>query len=1068
MKAKNKFFRTVCLAILVHFVQPAIAQRSKIDIAGTVRDAGSSSPLSLVSIRWQGSEAATDGDGRYAITVSPGDTVTFSRMGYSSEMLIVPISISGPRDIFLRPHVNRIEDVVVHSGYQELNQKDLAGSVSFISKGELERNPGMNLLDRMRDMVPGLVFNKNTTLKQQGRSISIRGQSTMFANSEPLIVLDNFPYEGDIKQISPEDVESITVLKDAAAAAIWGARAGNGVIVITTKKGSREGRPVFDFGINFGWAGRPDLKYIPKMSSRDYIGVERMLYEKGFYRSAESSINHAPISPAVELLIAHRDGKISSQELQGGIADLEKGDIYADLSRLMYRPSWNQRYHGSFRTGTAVSSTMVSLGYDRQAGELVENGLQRLTLSLNQSFSLWKGRFQLEPYLSYSSTETSSPNRVATDLKFGNAPIYPYASLIDPDGSPSVIGRDYRREFTDRAEGDGLLDWGYRPLLEQGNIESLQKDRQLRLGFQANFKIDRHLSMGLNYRYVGRSMGGSTHYGPQSYMARNLVNNYSSIAGGKVERAIPLGGIMDRTAEDGNGHNGRLQLQYDRQWDSGSLKAIAGAEISDSHSLWTQYRLYGYDAQHESSLPVDYISAYRLYSNPNSSQRIPYQNSARDLTDRFLSYYSSLNYLYSDRYILGGSLRWDRSNIFGVESNQKGVPLFSVSAGWNLHRERFMLPLAESFQMLKIRASYGLTGNLDNSLSAHTTSRLNPSISSSSGLRYAYIVNPANPELRWERVHVANVGLDLGLLKNRVVLNLDLYRKVGTDLIGNAPFPASSGITRFYGNTGSTQTSGIDLLLDGSYEIGPVDLRSVLLLSHLRDKVTSYRVEPTVLNLLSGGYAGNYPVVGRPLTAMYALPWAGLDPLDGRPLGQLDGEKTRDYAAIVQTSSMEDLIYLGSSRPAFSGSLRQEFGYGNLSLSIGIAYRLGYWFRRSSVNYNTVLSGMGGHGDFAARWQRPGDESTTQVPSMPQAINFNEVTFYQYARVLMEPGDHVRLQDIRLQYALTAQSMFRRAAFFLYVDNVGMVWKKTGSDLDPDYPLSRPLRSFSIGIKLDL
>ncbi|OYD44518.1 hypothetical protein CHU00_16510 [Sphingobacterium cellulitidis] len=1065
MKLINKIFQMLCLMFLVSFA--AAQQNDEKIISGIVQDSEKREPISFVVIKKGSVQTSTDTRGLFSISARLGDTITFSRMGYHNEKIVISRNIQNQYVIILHPQVNQIEDVVIHSGYQTIRQKNLTGSVSVISQKDLERSPSRNLLDRMRDMVPGLVFNKHTSLKEQNKSISIRGQSTLFANAEPLIVVDNFPYEGDIEQINPADVESISILKDAAAAAIWGARAGNGVIVITTKKGTRDGKSIVDFSVNNSWTNAPDLNYQPQMSSKDYLLIEKMLFEKGFYKSAESSINHAPISPGVELLIAHRDGKISSEKLQQELSILEGQDIYADLSRLVYRPSWNQQYHGSLRTGTQLTSTLISMGYDRQDENLIKNNNDRLTLSLNQNISLLKDRLQLKPYISFSATSRSSPNQILSEMKFGSSNIYPYARLLESDGSPSSIIKNYRDAFTSNAQEKGLLDWKYRPLDEINSVDDLRRSQQIRLGIQTNFQLDKHLSFELSYRYKKDNIKGQTHYGENSYFARNLINQYSSIKDGKIENPIPKGGIMDRSYEEGRLHNGRLQIKYDRNWSLSEFKVLAGTEVSDSHFLRTQNRLYGYDGEHENSLPVNYVVSYPVQSNPNSYQKIPYQNFGRDLTDRYLSYYTTLNYQYSDRYIFNGSMRWDRSNLFGVQSNQKGVPLFSVSAGWQLHNEKFMQSLLGIIPLLKVRISYGLTGNVDNSLSAFTTSRLNPSTSFSSGLRYAYIVNPANPELRWERVKVTNLGLDLGLLKNKLLFNLDLYHKEGTDLIGNAPFTGSSGVTKFYGNTGSTRTSGVDLSVTGDFRLAPVELRSFFLFSYVRDKVTSYKVKPTILNLLSGGYAGVHPIEGKPLTGMYALPWRGLDPKDGRPIGYLNGEETKDYPAIVQTSTQEDLVFLGTSRPKYSGSFRQEIGFKNLNLSLGIAYRLGYWFRRSSVHYNTILGGIGGHGDFARRWQKPGDEKTTQVPSLPEAVNYNEVSFYQYAQVLMEPGDHIRFQDISLQYNWKPSSVFHQVVFNLYVDNVGMIWKKTTSNLDPDYTLAQPPRTYSFGVKLN-
>ena len=272
MKQVNKIFQMLCILLLVFLGSIAAAQQNdeKI-ISGIVQDSEKREPISFVVIKKGSVQTSTDTRGLFSISARIGDTITFSRMGYHNEKILISGNIQNQYVIILHPQVNQIEDVVIHSGYQTIRQKDLTGSVSVISQKDLERSPSRNLLDRMRDMVPGLVFNKHTSFKEQNKSISIRGQSTLFANAEPLIVVDNFPYEGDIEQINPADVESISILKDAAAAAIWGARAGNGVIVITTKKGTRDGKSIVDFSVNNSWTNAPDLNYQPQLSSKDYL-----------------------------------------------------------------------------------------------------------------------------------------------------------------------------------------------------------------------------------------------------------------------------------------------------------------------------------------------------------------------------------------------------------------------------------------------------------------------------------------------------------------------------------------------------------------------------------------------------------------------------------------------------------------------------------------------------------------------------------------------------------------------------------------------------------------------------
>ena len=262
----------------------SLAQAQTI-LKGRIISATDSLPLPGASIRIQGNNTgqSTAADGSFSISINEDNVLHVSYLGYQSREINLRLQHDNPLLILLQENENRLSEVVVSTGYQSLPKERATGSFVQVDNELLNRRVSTDVLSRLEDAVPGLVFNR------QGDSrISIRGQSTISANAEPLIVLDNFPYEGDINSINPNDIESITVLKDAAAASIWGARAGNGVIVINTKKGRYKQalKVAVNSSVNIG--ARPDLFYEPKISSSDYIAMEQLLFSRGFYKASRN------------------------------------------------------------------------------------------------------------------------------------------------------------------------------------------------------------------------------------------------------------------------------------------------------------------------------------------------------------------------------------------------------------------------------------------------------------------------------------------------------------------------------------------------------------------------------------------------------------------------------------------------------------------------------------------------------------------------------------------------------------------------------------------------------------
>jgi hypothetical protein len=310
------------------------------------------------------------------------------------------------------------------------------------------------------------------------------------------------------------------------------------------------------------------------------------------------------------------------------------------------------------------------------------------------------------------------------------------------------------------------------------------------------------------------------------------------------------------------------------------------------------------------------------------------------------------------------------------------------------------------------------------------------------------------------------------VLKDIISGSVEYFRKRGIDLIGDASFAPSTGITMLRGNYANMKGNGFDVVFNSKNIDKKFKWSTTLLFSHITDKVTHYDVKLPAYQLLSGD-KGTWPLEGRPVYGVYSLRWAGLDPETGDPQGYLDHGVSKDYATLNFPDSITDLVYNGPVHPTCFGGLTNSFSYKHFSLIVNISYKLGYYFRRSSINYYALFNSNYGNKDFIERWQKPGDEKNTDVPSLPSTPDDARDNFYAHSEVLIEKGDHVRLQDIALSYDLDKRiwkkMSFSHVQFYLYANNIGIIWRANNFHLDPDYPTGGipPSRSFAAGIRVN-
>lgn len=1051
------------IGVLMMYICPVKAQES-FNIRGRVISELDKQPLFGATIISKSTKVVTKTgkDGSFSFMGKWGDNITVSYTGFESKTITLIITDKN-LIVELLPSENRIDEVqVLSTGYQKLPKERATGSFSAINNEELNRRPGESILSRLEDMSAGLSINRKSTTKSQ---FNIRGQNTLFGGSTPLVIVDNFPYDGDLNAINPNDVESVTLLKDASAASIWGARAGNGVLVITTKRGSNDRSVQININSNMTVGGKRDLFYRPRISVSDYIDLEKDLFKKDFFKNTETNRNKLALSPVVELLILARDGKMSMDDANAAIEQFRQQDIRDDQLKYLERNSLTSQLALDISGGTKGYSYRASAGYDRTLENQRGRGHDRYTASLHNVYQL---NSRLEMTLGVNFVKTLAENNTVNFT-----PFYPYGRLKDIKGN-NLSSSKLRQPYILDQPNNGLLDWQYLPLDELALSDDNTNVSDYRINTALKYKIWNGLSTEFLYNYTGSRSNRINNQHAESYFTRDLINRYTTInKDGSLIRAVPVGSIMDGYITKMDAHNFRWQVNYQHTFGTDhDLNAIGGVEVRSINSENWINRAYGYRDDIGKGTLVDYLTRFPQYINPASAAQIPNIDDHKGNADRFLSYYMNAGYSFRNRYSLSASTRFDQSNLYGVKTNEKGVPLFSIGGAWALSSEPFYT--LEFLPYLKLRTTYGRSGNTSNFYSANIITSLANASSSPIGEPYAVVENPPNPSLRWEKMTMFNIGLDFAAKGNRVTGSIEYYTKRNHDLYGSVPYPYSTGVMFFKGNVASTKGNGMDLTINSKILDRNMKWSATALFSLTKDIV----VDVPEQSITSGFLDGNLvPIKGKPLYGISSYRWGGLDPINGDPIGYLNGEESKSYSKIISTATLENIVYHGSAIPLYYGSLRNSFAYKNFSLSFLISYRLGYFYHRESVVYGnnfglgSTTGGTPTHGDYGKRWKRTGDENYTQVPSAPLSNVNGRDDFYKYSEILVEKGDHIRFQDIRLDYRLSNKKSnlpFHTLGIYAYANNIGLIWKANKQGIDPDYQhMPLPL-TLALGFKMCL
>ncbi len=1058
-----------------------------IDIRGRVLNENGEPVIITVTVKGTRNATSTNAEGYFELK-GVDEHAILVLTGVSIETVEWKVGGKTQLDLIVKMAVKEGESVIINTGYGKVSKERFVGAYSQLDSAAYHRRAGMNILERLDGTVPGLLFRKTASV---GQPIQIRGISTLGGGSDisslwnPLIVVDNFPMDErfSLDNLNPNDIENITVLKDAAAASIWGARAGNGVIVVTTKKGRYNKALQTSVTSNITFISKPDLYYVDRVSTSDFIDIERSLFDLGFYNNnLNNTFTWPVVSPVAEILNRKRAGIISPADAESQINALRTPDLRAEIDQYVNRVAVRQQHHIGISGGSRNLGYNMSVGYNHNmSGIQGSKSDYQYTIQTNVSLKPIKN-LEIQAGINYGK----GINQSVPSFSLNNP--FPYLQLKDQQGNYLGVPYNIRSYYLDTlgALNSGLLDWQYRPLDEIRNYDNTIQNQFVLLNASLTYRITPSLTADLSYRHTSEVSLGRQSFSEQSFYTRDLINKFTNFSASNpdLRYPVPRGSIVDLQAGEAQNYQARGSLGYSKNFQQSSFSIQAGGDISENRGLRRSNRLYGYNDNTASFKPnIDYYNfypwAYATFAGAEST--IPYVN-GYDIQplNRFVSVWANGSYTFKDRYTLYASARRDGTNVFGVNTNNKWKPLWSIGGKWQLSKESFFN--ISSFDQLSLRASFGYSGNVSNRQAGVLTINYINTPATYTNLLYATPGFPNNPELRWEQVQQMNIAADFSLFKGRLSGSLDLFRKISTDLISPYPFDPTTGVSQQTVNSASLKGSGFELSLQSVNIKGPVRWTTSAGVSYARTVVTEvYNGGLLAKDLLLTNVNAS---VGRLAFAMSSYRWAGLDPLTGDPLGYLNGQVSKDYIGI-SNDAIDNQKYHGSSVPLLSGFLQNSFSWKGATLSFNITGRFNYYFRKPAleISHTGQMSGTNYLAEYYDRWQKPGDEAFTNIPSIlypvPSAVA-NRRAFWGSAEIHVMRGDNIRLQDTRISYRWNVKQeqsrTFKSIDCFFYPNNLNLViWRAAKTSYDPDYsggssdPTFAPTpRTWTFGITVQL
>lgn len=1014
--------------------QEAAPQQGVRKIRGQVLD-NEDIPLVGADVLVKGTTAGvyTDVDGYYEIEVpdNPEVSLVFNFFGMKPHEELI-----GSRDrinVILFPDVEMLDAVVV-TGYQTISKERTTGAFAKVNSEQFETQRISNVSTMLEGRVAGLTDGQ------------IRGVTSMNGLTTPLYVIDGFPVEKttndgygnwveSVPDINPEDIQSITVLKDAAAASIYGARAANGVVVITTKRAQKDQMNVsFSATLSIQPYSTYADKYLADAATmveleREWAAQNPNLQGAGAAAYAQGLLDDNTFTTqGIRALLRGYAGQMTQSEVDAQLAALAAMgySYYDDIKRYGARNPFSQQYNLSFGRGSEKNTFNASITYrnNLESDKYTDNDDIGINIQNTTQITKWL-TLDVGTYLNYGSGSTQSFSLFSPGYTY-----MPYDRLVNGDGSYYTNRQEDRYSAYNMSilNSNGLYNLDITPLDEIGMNLTRQKNFSNRTYARLAIKFTDWLKYTASFQYEYANYATEQLRSKDSYDVRNTVNTYASANGdGTATFNIPYGNIYFTSNNITRAYNFRQQLDFNKTFaGKHEVTALVGTETRENKNNYENRTLYNYDPDLMTYSLIDQVGLSSMGSiwgwGSFTTQNTAY---LLELINRYVSFYGNAAYTYDGRYTVTGSIRWDKTNLFSTGSKYQKRPIWSVGASWNIDREEFMQG-ADWVNMLKLRFSYGIGGNIAKNSAPYMTAYFgsNQHVGGISGT----IQSRPNPNLRWEKTATTNVGVDFSLLDNRLSGTVEYYYKNGTDLLANTNGVPTEGwgYSTYTINNGEMVNEGFEISLNGT-AVSTSDWRFDIgaIFSYNRNEVTYVNVEAPVSYLLID-YPAAYPRIGNPYNAIYGYQWAGLSAQGTPQLYDRNGELYDD----MTPSDIEDLLYFGTTVPVYSGALNLNLRWRNWELAAQFLFEGGHKMRNTSLPFiNGSIAPVSNR--IADRWQQPGDEAHTDVPryisSENPLYNYNYYTMYAQSSVNIIDASNLSLNNLSLTYRLPSNACSKLA-----------------------------------------
>jgi len=1047
---------------------PEVLQQEKFLIKGVIKDeAGFPVPganVMVTSIDKYQKETdkdyiirgtSTDFEGNFEIAVSLGHFLIVSSIGFET----FKEKITTKKDFYsivLKESVMQLEAVVISTGYQKTNKKLATGSYSTIEKADLQRQVTTNLVDRLEGLSTGLLTTVSNGNGGDNISLTLRGLSTFNANDQPLIVVDGFPMQGGFNTLNPDDVETMTILKDAAAASIWGTQSANGVIVITTKKG-KIGKPTVEFSVYSTIKQSPHLNDLQIATSQELVDWESYRITSGIYTNYPNILNGTSssyLTAVGQVWYDNDQGTITDGEREARLAVLRNTDNYSQIEKYLMRTSISNQYNFSVSGGSTTNKYYASFVLNDDESVYRGDDSQRVNINFKDDIQLHK-KLDLSIGANTTFNKASYNSEGGLDLVYDGI-IPRYQLLVDEDGNLTDVPRDYlaslKRFYETNPE---FLDWSYNPISELAARDNTLKSMNLRFQAALKWDITNFLKLTASGIYERGSTDRRVFSSTETYEARNEINRltYYDDDEGEWAHHIPnTGGILQLKTSDLEFYTLRSQLEFDKDIASvHNIKSMLGVEAQDKRIKGALNEYVGYN---ESSLIFDKLFSYGDLSSPveyfdgvirSANFSNPAYISSTHI--RNISFFGNLSYAYNNKYIITLTAKTDQSSLFGSSARLRLNKLWSVGGSWNIDEEAFFnVPFINT---LKLRGSYGVNGNIKEN--GTTESVFTAGYTTLANLPYYNLSVVGNPELTLEDTYTGNLGIDFSLSNYRINGSIDVYERHSKNLLTQRQITSTQGYSSQLVNNGEIINRGIELSLNFiPVQTPDFTWNNRLNFTYNKGKVLNYELDDELAyTRITSPY-----VQGEEIGALISYKWAGLS-ADGSP--QIYDETGAIIDANTTLTDANATTVRGSRTPKYFGSFDTSITYKDLTLGVFLTTKLGHKFRKPTVNYsNTVV-----HQDIQNRWQETGDEVFTDIPRYPtvnEATNTEFFTnynrYYRLSDALIVDASYIRIKDLYLKYKLNKNVLDKMSLnsveFIAQLRNIGFLWLANDYDIDPD------------------